>query len=195
MKKLFKLGVIGFIVFGVPFAQAAQVCQRSDIQCYESGPSGNLATPFRIDAAGNLTTLGNETVSGTGINSNAGSQSIAGRTIYVPLGVTVSTAAPIGITATYENIISTGGNIVLAGGSGNSLGVYPAISTSTAVNGQELILGTTVQTSNFAVTLTSGTAEALDLGAATRLIQYGKRLGLIFDSTNAIWVEMFYGNN
>lgn len=202
MKKLFKLGVLGLIVAVVPLAQAVQVCQKSDIQCYESGPSQNLSTPFRVDATGNVTTAGgvtmtgNETISGTGTNSNAGSQSIAGRTIYTPLSVTVATTSAISPSATYIMIVSSGGNLVMNGGASTAAGIYPLISTATAVNGQFLVIGTTVSApGSYSITLTSGTGSALDLGAATRVIGYGKKLGLVFDSANAIWVELFYGSN
>jgi len=170
-------------------AHSAQTCANTDFECYESGPSQNLSTPWRVDSSGNLTTSGGATIAGS--VALTGSQTTVGKTIYTPTSATaLSTQSTISPTATYITVVSTGGNVVLGQGA-----PYVAIATASATNGQILVLGSTVSSNGATVTITSGAAAGCDLGSATRTLSYGKRLGLIYDSAISMWTELFYGSN
>lgn len=97
-------------------------------------------------------------------------------------------------TSKYILLCSSGLNITPNGAGSNNSG---PISTATAKAGQEIVLISSASgtTANCSVTLTSGAASGLDLGSATRVLNYGKALGLYFNSLQSQWVEEFYGNN
>lgn len=199
--KLWAAFSLAYLLAFLPvFGAAANTCTRTDFECYQSGPSQNLNTQWRIDATGNVTSAGNLTANGNlsvlGQSSFTGQSTVSGLSIYPSQFVNVSTTTAITPTSTYILLNSTGSAVVLNGGSGNAAGgPYPAISTATIANGTYIVLGTTTSASGFAVTLTSGTGSGLDLGSATRVIGFGKQIGLIYNSTQGQWLELYYGSN
>lgn len=187
MKKVLKyLVAAAFMSSGLGLAYAA--CTNSDFACYESGPSQNLSQKFRIDASGNVSVAGTLTNTGTVTNS--------GLTVFTRQQVTGISSTTVTIpTATYMTVVSSGSPNVTCGGSFN-FGVSPGgpcISTATATDGQWLVISATQATN--AVILTSSTLNAMDLGSATRTIQLGKVLTLIYDGAVSMWKEVSYGNN
>ena len=60
MKKNVRLAALWVaVIFGFySLSQAAQVCNRADMYCYESGPTGNLTMIGRLDSSGNQTVTG-----------------------------------------------------------------------------------------------------------------------------------------
>ena len=155
---------------------------------YTTGPNDQCYI-YYVDKSGNQAQSGNLTVLGS--VTTTGSQTLTGLQAFSPTSqLGLSTTSTISPTATYMLLTSTGGTVTLGQGA-----PYVAIATATAVNGQILILGSTVPLSGASISLTSGTASGLDLGAATRAINYGKKLGLIYDSLTSMWTELFYGNN
>lgn len=199
MRKYVWLGV-GLLAFGLAKI-GYTACANTDIQCYTV--SGTQV--YRLDASGNETVGGNATVTGnqtvtgtqttTGTSVLNGTQTVNRSMIYAQQQVTqISSITVIVPSSVYLVLSSSGLNVTM---SGLSPGNGPVISTSTATNGQFIILASTASgaITNGSITLSSGTASALDLGAATRVINIGKKLGLIYDSTMAEWVETFYGNN
>lgn len=196
MKNALRFLMVGVMLSGLSYGAyaVAQVCQKSDIMCYESGPSQNLSTPFRIDASGNVTSAGNETITGTGSNTYSGAMVFVGKTIYTPTVVTaISSVTIISPSATYLTVVSSGANVTCGLGFGNGLAAAPCISTTTATNGQYLVIGGTSSVST--VTFTDGATAGMQLGAATRLIDNLKKLTLIFDSFDSQWKEVSFGNN
>ena len=179
MKKLLSLGalwlsvIIGFVAVG----HSATTCARSDMYCYESGPTASLTTIGRLDSSGNLTVVGNETVAG---NSTTG-----GITVLSPVSqITVSTKVPVGITGTYEQIQSTGGTVEFTSSS-----LFPAITTATAVSGQQLTLDATSQ--NNVVIIDTGPATAVSGSDAYIVISSTKSaVTLIYNATLAVWKEI-----
>jgi hypothetical protein len=157
-------------------------------------PSGSFAAGCRVQLVPpTVNSLICEDVNGSIVMDDASSfgpatiRSIGNFGSYNPQGITaVSSMTTISPVANYLTLVSTGGVVTVGG-------TVASISTATAFNGQMLILGAT-QGVNIVV-ITSSTASGCDLGAATRSIGYGKRLGLIFDSATSIWTELFYGNN
>ena len=179
-----------FVVIGlIGISRSANTCAPTDQACYVIGSSQNPTTVFRIDAAGNTTTNSNMTVVGTATHT--------GITVYTPSSVTVvSSASVVSPTATYMQVISSGTGNVTCGLSVTvpaSQAAAPCISTSTAVNGQFIIVFATTTVAT--VTFSSATTAGMDLGAAGRAVQFGRSLGLIYDSSISEWKELFYGNN
>ena len=181
MKKLSLLGSLWIsVILGLVSAgYSANTCAPSDIYCYQAGPAGNLNTTGRLDASGNLYVTGSAVVSGSTNTS---------RTVYTPSYQNgVSSMTTLTNASSYILTASSGGMVTIGG-------TVASLSTATAVNGQFVILGTTVTQSNW-ITLSSGTASGMDLGAATRAISYGKKIGLIYDAAVSMWVELYYGSN
>jgi hypothetical protein len=151
------------------------------------------ATKFTdLTVTGTLTaatsaTSGNQTV--TGNSTVTGDRAVAGRNVITPTsmtGVTVSSSVPA--AASYYILTSTSGALVMT--------ATPAVSTTTATNGQTMILRG-VSASNTFTLQDQGTLSGslLELGASTRVISDKKVLSLIYDSTLGEWLEQSYGNN
>lgn len=151
------------------------------------------ATKFTdLTVTGTLTTVtsattGNQTV--TGNSTVTGDRTVAGRNVITPTsmtGVTVSSSVPA--AASYYILTSTSGALIMA--------ATPAISTTTATNGQTMILRG-VSASNTFTLQDQGTLSGslIELGAATRVISDKKVLFLLYDSTLGEWLEQSYGNN
>ena len=122
---------------------------------------------------------------GTG-NSN---MTVTGTSVYTPQTVVAITSmTTLSPTATFLLLSSTGVIVTMGG-------TVPIISTTSATQGQVVILTSTQTAGSGQVYITSGTASFCDLGAALRLIGYGKVLGLYYNSLTNYWTEMFYGNN
>jgi len=199
MKRVWKFaGGIAALLGAVGIAYATQTCQRSDFLCYESGPSQNLSTPFRVDSSGNVSVAGSEAVTGnqttTGNTSTTGSATQLGPTIYTPVAQTgISTITTISPTGTYMQLLSTGtlGPVLLQAASVFGV-IYPVISTATATNGQYVILSSTSSTSG--VIISTGIWNTLDTGlrgSAGRLtVDNVKRPAFIFDSADSLWHEV-----
>jgi hypothetical protein len=118
-----------------------------------------------------------------------GSVNINGIMQFAPASQTVSTTTVIIATAPVVILQSTGSVINMAGfGSVNQ----PVVSTSTALNGQMLILISTNSSSASVVIVTSGTSSGLHLGAATRTIQQNSVLTLIYNAALLMWQEVSY---
>lgn len=199
MKELLVLLLVDLLAMPL---YATSICTKTDLECYVTGPTANLTTQWRIDASGNATSNGVITSSGTGTSNFAGSISVAGNgttsgiTVYPPqVVVGITTITVISPTSTYLQVLSTGAVVTCGIATpmlpGNA--AIPCISTATATNGQLLIL-TSTSTINTLI-MSSGTSAGMDLGAATRTLQFGKVLTLIYDSSIFEWKELSYGNN
>lgn len=98
--------------------------------------------------------------------------------------VNVSTKVPISPTATYMAILSTGGVVNFASNSS-----YPAVSTSTAVNGQYLVLFSTSSACSIGIATGSATGvvgtDAFIFISSTR-----SAAQFIYNSTLSQWVEI-----
>lgn len=112
----------------------------------------------------------------------ASSTTISGVSVFVPssnVGVTTSTT--LSASASYERILSTGGPVLI----GTAL---PAISTTTAVDGQYLILGSTSTVGT--VSIATGTVSCV-VGSKTPLvINNVNRIEFIFDAIDGLWKEL-----
>lgn len=185
MKKYSFLVLLSVLIGGIGLSWSANTCTNTDQACYVIGSSQNPTTVYRIDASGNVTNTANITVTGTAAHT--------GPTVYTrSQTVAITSTTVILPTSTYMIVASTGG-LVTCGLGLNGTAAAPCISTSTAVDGQYLVIGAT-QTTN-PVAFSSATASGMDLGSASRTVQYGKILTLIFDGINSIWREVSYGNN
>ncbi len=154
---------------------AVNACTKSDFWCYQSGPSQNIVTPGRLDASGNLTLLG--------------------ESIWNPLVVTgVSSQSTISPSATYMQILSTGGPVLLGGpvNGGGGAPTYIAISTVSAVAGQLLFLYSTGTITGFQ--LSTGAAVGINtgvVGSANFLSgTFPKMLEFMYDAADAVWREV-----
>lgn len=98
--------------------------------------------------------------------------------------VTVSTNVPVAITATYEQVESTGGTVLFGITSS-----YPAISTAAALSGQYILLSSTSTTST--VSIATGAATGVQ-GDDQFIVLSGSKspVGFIFDSTLSLWREI-----
>src|SRR5579864_7557347 len=123
MKKIGKW-VLALTLCAGGVVRAAQVCQRTDFLCFESGPSQNLSTPFRVDAAGNVTSASSiaaGTIGGTGILNIAGFQNYNPAATQFQIGA----STPILPTSSYMIHGTTGPASAI------ELTVIPEISTAT----------------------------------------------------------------
>lgn len=172
MKKIKQfIGIFSLVIGFVVIVHAAQICQSSDFLCFESGPTENLKTPFRIDSAGNVTINANETV--TGINTLQ-SDTIFGASgvatpntsitpsidLELPILVSTAIAQGMAIIATTQNQVGVvNGVMSTTSGATSVLGVSDtAASSGTVVN---------VDFSGLAVALTTGTITVGDLLVST----------------------------
>lgn len=202
MKNIWKLvGVLGILAGVIGFSKAANTCQNSDMYCYQTGPSQNLNTIGRLDASGNLTVSGYEVVNGSqtvtgnsGVTGNqviSGTSTVSGRTVYTrttQTGVTVSST--IVNSATFVVIVTTSPNATIV------TTATPTISTTTAIDGQYIVLKGTSSVSTYTF-VDQGTLSGslLELGASTRIVSDLKVLTLMFDSLIGKWLEVSYANN
>lgn len=165
------------------FLTAAQTCQRSDLFCYETGPSGALATPSRLDASGNLTLGGAVTATNATLSGNA---TTAGLTVTTPVNVTVSTFTSIVPTSSYLLLLTSSTlNITLT----SDVNQGPALATATATNGQWVTLGST--TSATTVAIATGTASAV-IGDDVNIVITSTKsaVSFIFNGTLKQWFEV-----
>ena len=191
MKKLLTLTAIwlSVVVGMVALARATTTCTRSDMYCYESGPTANLTTIGRLDSSGNLTVAGNESV--------AGNQTSGGTTVFTPQVITgISSTTVIVPTATYIQLLSTQ-NVVTLGGLTNNAGqvFYAPISTASAVAGQMVIFYSTSTTSYVVISTGAPSGNYFNsngtIGSATTLSTAPpKTLQFIFDAVLQAWTEV-----
>lgn len=168
-------------------------CAPTDMWCYQTGSYASPTQQGKLDASGNLTINGNLTQSGSGTSTNTGNSSItgnstvSGKTIF-PSAYTASITSMTTITpaSTYILACSTGGPVTVGG-------TVASIATTTATNGQWIVIGSTCPTAS--VAFTSSTVSGMGLGAATRTVDWSKRLTLIYDSVRGLWLETGFGNN
>lgn len=180
---------------------AANTCQPSDMWCYQTGPSQSLTTVGRMDALGNLVLNGYETIAGSqtvtgnsGVTGNqvvSGTNTVTGRTVYsrsTQTGVTISSA--INTSSTFVIIVTTSPNATIV------TTAAPTLSTTTAVDGQFVVIKGTSSVSTYTFQ-DNGTlaGSLLELGAATRIVSDKKILTLIYDSLQGLWLEVSYANN
>jgi hypothetical protein len=202
MKNISRLtGIV--LMFLLGFVMVAKSAGVTDLVDYCTGPNQKTC-PFKVDVNGNITSTGSpgtSTVSSFGGNlSVTGTDTFSGITVYPPQIVTgVSSITVISPAATYLQVLSTAGvsgTTVICGAATPMLpsnAAIPCIATATATNGQYLIITCTSTLST--VTFSSGTAAGMDLGAATRVVQWGRTLSLIYDAVIGEWKEISYGNN
>ena len=118
-------------------------------------------------------------------NALSGTYPNPGLAVQAPVSVvSIGTMTTVAITTApweYIQLLSTGGAVTI----GLTL---PAIATTTATNGQELILGCTSSVSY--VQISTGT-KACVIGSTTPLILNNiKRIPFIFDSFDGTWKEI-----
>lgn len=185
MKRMFGfIGALALLVGLFGIVHSANTCTPTDIQCYVSGPSQNTTTNFRVDASGNITagTLTTTGVTNSGNETITGNETTTGKTIYPPTSqVTVSTSVPIGITATFMMVESTGNMVPLS--------ASVAITTATATSGQFLLVHSTTSVST--IQITTGAATAVIGDDAVIVISSTKSaVGFIYNSTLSQWIEV-----
>jgi len=146
---------------------------------FTNGGSGPESANFRAEYDHSIHAVG-----ATPLNWQGYVVGTIGTLVYQTAAVQSITAAANTITptTTFHRVTNTtGGNI--------SLTSTPTINFAGAVTGQLLIIQN-VRTSNAHVTVSRGVAEGLALTNATRVLQEGGSLTLIFDGT--VWVEVGY---
>lgn len=190
---MLKKFILVVVVLGcASFARAVVTPANTDFQDYCTGRN-NSNCVFKIDSSGNVT---GQNVTSQGTLTATGNATHTAGTLFTQQQVTgISTTTTITPTGTFLVVNSTGGMIVMAGSGSNNV---PIIATATATNGQIVVListASTAQTVGGQVTVSSGSAAGLQLGAATRALFNGRTLGLIFDSASSTWKELFYGAN
>jgi len=191
MKKNVRLAALwaAVIVGFYSLAYGAQTCARTDMYCYESGPTGNLSTIGRLDSSGNLSLNGNTVLgSGAGVSTGGvGNLSYGGISVYTPQSVTVSSCSTIVPTSTYIQVVSSGSTLLM--GNCATPGA-PIISTATAIAGQYVILYDT--SSAGAITLSSGTASGI-VGTSSNapfVLSNTGTISFIFDAVTQMWREI-----
>ena len=100
--------------------------------------------------------------------------------------VTVSTLVPVGISATYMVIKSTA-LIVTYSQVGRVPSEGPAITTSTAKNGQYLILSSTTSVDTVVITTGIATAVYSPSDATITISAVKNPMAFIFDATLSVW--------
>ena len=160
MKNIWKLlGALAVLGGAVELSlAAAQVCQNTDLQCYQAGAyGGTMLTPFRVDA------LGNASFAGRQLQGTPGSGSLissAGQTSSLSIPVLVSSPVVVGniivvSAATTGNPTFVGGIPSTTGNATTVIGVADATSSSgTVVN---------VNYSGYGIVLTTGAVAVGDL--------------------------------
>lgn len=100
--------------------------------------------------------------------------------------ITVATNVPVSPTATYMHVLSTGGQVTFATNSS-----WPAISTSTALNGQLLILDQIAVNVSSTIVIATGSATGV-IGGDQYIVISGTKSAaeFIFNSSSNVWVEV-----
>lgn len=161
-----------------------------------TGTGSNRSTQiYCLDTSGNLTTAGTISSTSSGANTVSGSLSVTGaassagltntgKTIYTPTSVTsVSTSSTISPSATYLLLCSTGSTVILGAGS------IAAVSTTTATNGQYLVLDSTTSTST--VWIATGTTAGVEGPSVYTVISSTKSpVELIYSATRGLWKQV-----
>lgn len=166
MKNIRKvLGALVVLGAGFSLLHAAQTCQRTDLQCYESGSSQNLLTPFRVDSSGNITFIGTGTSS---FQSNVVEGLTGNGTLSSATGTNTALAVPILVSSNVTQgqpviIVST-----TVGNSGYVSGALASASNATTVLGvadATASSGTVVNVdfSGISVALATGSVSVGDL--------------------------------
>lgn len=186
MKKLLAASAI-LAMAGLAFS--AQTCTKSDFLCFESGPSQSLTTPFRVDSAGNMSVAGTGTF--TGNVTQSANTTINGITTFAPPAV-VTIASTTYLTPTSTFIEVGGGAGAVTWGLPGQTPYNTGLSTTSVAAGTFVILEGTSSVST--VTLSSNTINGADfwLGSGTRVIDNQHVIGLIYDSVQNVWKELFY---
>jgi len=193
MKTSFKL-FLALVALMVGARMAFSACTRTDFLCYQTGPSQNLSTPFRVDSSGNLIVAGTANITGgvtqSGSVTVSGNQTIAGSTIFTATSQTaISTTTSISPTATYMTVLSTGATVNYPPTTPAGAVITPAISTATATNGQIVVLMSTSSVST--VTISTGTGSAVIGDDSLITISATKSAVMfIFNSTLSQWYEV-----
>ena len=184
--KIFKaMALLGFVS---QLSLAVQICNKTDFMCFESGPSQNLSTPYRIDSSGNMYILGtgasslqSNVVEGlSAVATSNQSSGITNTALVIPvlLSSAVSQGAAIIITST--NVVTnvngvpsttTGATTVLgiadtAASSGTIVnvdfsGLALALTTGTVTVGDLLVTSATVSGQGYLATNNSGAVGAV----------------------------------
>ena len=164
MRNIWKLlGALSVLGVVLQWGHAAQTCQRSDFQCFESGPSGNLSTPFRVDAAGDLTAAGTVATPANIVQGTVGSGSLIANTApNSSLSIPILVSSPV-----------AAGNVIVVGSVTGTNPTYVGAIPSTTGNATTVIgvadiagsSGTVVNIdySGLAVVLTTGAVAVGDL--------------------------------
>ena len=158
------------------------------VQYFGTGTNSTTSI-FKLDDSGNLTILGtlasaalsaaNETV--TGVNTVSGT-SVFTPSIQSSIG-NFTVNAPILPTASYIQVETTGTAV--------NFTATTAISTATAVNGQFIIVGSTVSAAGTIVQITTGTATGVVGDDAVIVISSTKSaVGFIYNSALSQWSEV-----
>jgi hypothetical protein len=187
MKNIWKLlGALAVLGGVIQWGQAAQTCTRTDFWCYESGPSGNLSTPARLDASGNMTLTGTASITGpiatpaNIIQGTSGTGALIANTaanssLSIPIlvssavlqGSVIVAAAATPTNSTYVSGVNASGVVSTA-----VLGIADvAAASGTVVN---------VDYSGVAVALTTGAVNVGDL-----LVSTGTWPGYLYTNNSA----------
>lgn len=166
---------------------AGLTTSTSDMIDYCTG-ANNSNCIYRLDSVGNVTTLGTLNAnSATGTSTINNDIAILGNTFFTPGNIIVSTFTSINPVSTYVTLITSGtANITLSKDASSGL---PAISTSTAVSGEYIIVGST--TSATTVTISTGAANGVIGDDALIVISSTKSaVGFIYNASVSQWVEV-----
>lgn len=197
MKSLWRW--LGAFALSVGLTTLSYGAGNTDLQDLCTGANQSNC-PYKVDASGNVTAAGRVTSAGvtsTGTNTFSGTTNLTGPItptgIFAPVRSTES-----GVTAS-STIINTAMFVVVTTTSPAAAVVTsatPTISTTTATDGQFIVIKGTSSTATFAFQ-DNGTlaGSLLELGAASRVVSDLKVLGLMYDGTIGKWLEVFYGNN
>ena len=160
MKNIWKLfGALSLLGAVTYWAQAAQTCQRTDYLCFESGPSQNLSTPFRVDSGGNLTANGNILNGPAGIGL-ANTLTQPNESLQVPVLVSTPVLQGMAIVATTQLVPGfVNGVLSTTSGATSVLGIADVGASSGAV--------VNIDYSGISLALTSGTITVGDLLVST----------------------------
>lgn len=134
---------------------------------------------WQSDGSGNLSLSQNVSLSSVTISSVTVT---AGKSVLTPLAVvSISSMTTITPTASYLRLLSTGSLVTIGL-------TVPAISTTTAIDGQMIVLGSTSSAS--AVQIATGTVACV-VGSKTPLVINSlTRIQFIFDAIDGLWKEL-----
>ncbi len=105
--------------------------------------------------------------------------------VFTPASqVNVSTQVPISPTATYVQVVSTGGPVTFS-----ATGSYPAISTSSAFSGQFLVLTSSSATN--VVYISTGTNSAVvGMNSSIVISSSMSAVSFIYDGLQSVWKQI-----